>query len=138
MTDVVFNAEDLLDYLNYSLKFVYSKIREASPTKPKFEIEIEHRHRTWSLPVDRLIAALEAIGTGKGLTDIISVPCTEKYKFEVERALIEAQNYLTEDFHVDHSKIADAAFYRFRIRRPSERMDECAKALLAELRKTEK
>jgi hypothetical protein len=47
MTDVVFHAEDLLDYLNYSLNFVCDKISNASPAKPKFALVIEVRHRTW-------------------------------------------------------------------------------------------
>lgn len=39
MTDVVFNAEDLLDYLDFSLNFVCTKIGEA-PLPLKFVTEL--------------------------------------------------------------------------------------------------
>ncbi len=135
MSNVVLHAEDLLDYLNYSLRFVCSKIRETSPTKLKFQVEIERRHRTWSLPLDRFISALEGISERKGLADVISVPCIEKHQFKIERALVDAYNYLAEDFHHEHFSVADAAFSRLGLRRPSARMDECAEVLLIELQK---
>ncbi|MHC2709992.1 hypothetical protein ACVIWV_009287 [Bradyrhizobium diazoefficiens] len=47
MTDVVFNAEDLLDYLDFSLNFVCTKIGEATHTNLKFAVAVEIRHRTW-------------------------------------------------------------------------------------------
>ncbi|MGY4319431.1 hypothetical protein ACVWW1_008758 [Bradyrhizobium sp. JR3.5] len=47
MTDVVFNAEDLLDYLDFSLNFVCTKIGEATPANLRFAVAVEVRHRTW-------------------------------------------------------------------------------------------
>lgn len=48
MKDVVNHAEDLLDYLDFSLNFVCTKISGVSPTKLKFSFAIEPRHRSWS------------------------------------------------------------------------------------------
>jgi hypothetical protein len=47
MKDVVANAEDLLDYLDFSLAFVFEKIMNTNPQEPKFVTKIEKRHRTW-------------------------------------------------------------------------------------------
>ena len=47
MTGVVTNAEDLLDYLGFSLRFVFDKILDTAPHDPRFIIQIEKRHRTW-------------------------------------------------------------------------------------------
>ena len=47
MTDVVFHAEDLLDYLDFSLDFVCNKITDVPPTKLRFAVLVEARHRTW-------------------------------------------------------------------------------------------
>jgi hypothetical protein len=38
MTDVVFHAEDLLDYLDFSLDFVCNKITDVPPTKLRFAV----------------------------------------------------------------------------------------------------
>lgn len=48
MSDVVANAEVLLDKLNFSLKFVHGKVAECEPAKLSFLIEADAvRHRTW-------------------------------------------------------------------------------------------
>jgi hypothetical protein len=47
MTKVVESAEDLLDRLNFSLRFVYEKICTCKAVPPAFTIAIEPRHRTW-------------------------------------------------------------------------------------------
>jgi hypothetical protein len=47
MTGVVTNAEDLLDYLGFSLCFVFDKVADAAPQEPRFLIKTEKRHRTW-------------------------------------------------------------------------------------------
>jgi hypothetical protein len=47
MTGVVTNAEDLLDYLGFSLRFVFDKVMDTAPQEPRFVIAIEKRHRTW-------------------------------------------------------------------------------------------
>jgi hypothetical protein len=47
MTGVVANAEDLLDYLGFSLRFVFDKIADAGPQEPRFLIKTAKRHRTW-------------------------------------------------------------------------------------------
>jgi hypothetical protein len=47
MSDVVSAAEELLDRLNFSLRFVYNKIAAGKVTLPTFCIPIEPRHRTW-------------------------------------------------------------------------------------------
>ncbi|MGY4499397.1 hypothetical protein ACVWYH_003328 [Bradyrhizobium sp. GM24.11] len=47
MTGVVYHAEDLLDYLGFSLRFVFDKILDAVPQEPRFLIRIEKKHRTW-------------------------------------------------------------------------------------------
>ncbi|MCK1408138.1 hypothetical protein [Bradyrhizobium sp. 76] len=46
MSDVVAAAEELLDKLNFCLKFVHGKIGACEP-KISFLIEAEKRHRTW-------------------------------------------------------------------------------------------
>ncbi len=47
MTDVVKHAEDLLDYLNFSLQFAFEKIENSAPQLPRFVFPISARHRTW-------------------------------------------------------------------------------------------
>ncbi len=47
MTGVISNAEDLLDYLGFSLRFVFDKIADAAPQEPRFLIKTENRHRAW-------------------------------------------------------------------------------------------
>jgi hypothetical protein len=47
LTDVVASAEELLDYLNCSIRFVYDKVDCAVTTAPRFVIPIEARHNTW-------------------------------------------------------------------------------------------
>jgi hypothetical protein len=47
MTGVISNAEDLLDYLGFSLRFVFDKVMDTAPQEPRFLIAIEKRHRTW-------------------------------------------------------------------------------------------
>jgi hypothetical protein len=47
LANVVATAEDLLDYLNCSLGFVYNKIKGASATPPTFTITVQPRHNTW-------------------------------------------------------------------------------------------
>jgi hypothetical protein len=46
-TDVVAHAEDLLDYLGFSLGFVFEKIWDAAPQEPRFSITPTTRHGTW-------------------------------------------------------------------------------------------
>jgi hypothetical protein len=135
MTDVVLQAEDLLDYLDYSLKFVHTKIEEASPTKPRFSVDIGQRHRTWSLPADRFLLALTCIIEGHGLDHAVPVPSSERYIFLLERVLIDTQNYVSETLHPTHIATADAAFSKLGIKRASDRMDECARALLIQFRR---
>jgi hypothetical protein len=45
--NVVATAEELLDYLNCSIRFVYGKITAAAPTPIAFSIPIEARHNPW-------------------------------------------------------------------------------------------
>jgi hypothetical protein len=47
MTQIVHTAEELLDYLNFSLKFVYQKVTSSSVPAPRFTLSIEPRHHTW-------------------------------------------------------------------------------------------
>ncbi|HXW48602.1 MAG TPA: hypothetical protein VEK31_04080 [Xanthobacteraceae bacterium] len=47
LANVVATAEELLDYLNCSIDFVYHKITAATPTAPQFSFPIQHRHNTW-------------------------------------------------------------------------------------------
>lgn len=48
MADVVLAAEEILDRLGFSLKFVYGKITDCEPAYPMFHIDIDpKRHRTW-------------------------------------------------------------------------------------------
>lgn len=47
MADVVKTAEDLLDYLDFSLSFVTDKIENATPTGLTFHIVPAERHRIW-------------------------------------------------------------------------------------------
>jgi hypothetical protein len=47
MTGVVNTAEDLLDYLNFSLGFVCEKITGSGPVALKFNIAAEVRHQIW-------------------------------------------------------------------------------------------
>jgi hypothetical protein len=47
LTNVVSTAEELLDYLNCSIGFVYSKVTVARPTPVQFAMPIEPRHNTW-------------------------------------------------------------------------------------------
>ncbi|SIN83583.1 hypothetical protein SAMN05443247_00082 [Bradyrhizobium erythrophlei] len=47
MTDVVSHAEDLLDYLGFSLRFVFEKISDSVPQEPRFAFKIRAQHRTW-------------------------------------------------------------------------------------------
>lgn len=47
MTGVISNAENLLDYLGFSLSFVFNKIMDTAPQEPSFLMAIEKRHRTW-------------------------------------------------------------------------------------------
>jgi hypothetical protein len=47
MTNVVSAAEELLDFLNCSLGFIYEKITASSPTDPVVIVHLEARHRTW-------------------------------------------------------------------------------------------
>ena len=47
MTNVVQTAEDLLDYLNFSLGFVYQKVTDSSPAPLAFAIAIQPRHQIW-------------------------------------------------------------------------------------------
>jgi hypothetical protein len=44
---VVRTTEELLDRLDFSLLFVYSKIAACSVTAPKFALSIEPRHKTY-------------------------------------------------------------------------------------------
>jgi hypothetical protein len=46
MTNVVATAEELLDYLGFSLAFVYRKITESKPSALTFSIPVAPRHRT--------------------------------------------------------------------------------------------
>ncbi len=47
LANVVATAEELLDYLNCSLGFVYRKITAVTPTVLQFALPIEPRHNTW-------------------------------------------------------------------------------------------
>lgn len=47
LTNVVATAEELLDYLNCSIGFVYSKITSATPTALQFATPVQPRHNTW-------------------------------------------------------------------------------------------
>jgi hypothetical protein len=47
MTHVVYHAEDLLDYLDFSMRFVFDKVMDAAPQNPKFTHKISPRHRAW-------------------------------------------------------------------------------------------
>jgi hypothetical protein len=47
VANVVSTAEELLDRLNFSLKFVYEKVCASQPVQPAFKIAIEQRHNTW-------------------------------------------------------------------------------------------
>jgi hypothetical protein len=47
LTNIVATAEELLDHLNCSLRFVYRKVTTAAPTAVQFSILGEARHRTW-------------------------------------------------------------------------------------------
>ncbi|MCP1854487.1 MULTISPECIES: hypothetical protein [unclassified Bradyrhizobium] len=47
MSDVVAAAEELLDKLDFCLKFVHGKVAECEPTKLSFSVDAEKRHRTW-------------------------------------------------------------------------------------------
>ncbi|MCA6116894.1 hypothetical protein J6524_18685 [Bradyrhizobium sp. WSM 1738] len=47
MSDVVAAAEELLDKLNFCLKFVHGRVADCEPTKLAFSVEAEKRHRTW-------------------------------------------------------------------------------------------
>ena len=47
-TGAVAAAEEMLDYLNYSLCFVFDKIVDAKPAAPSFVVKIDPgRHHTW-------------------------------------------------------------------------------------------
>ena len=48
MSDVVSAAEEILDCMNFSLRFVYEKVCSCEPTPPHFAFQIEARHRTWA------------------------------------------------------------------------------------------
>jgi hypothetical protein len=48
-TGIVTTAEEMLDYLNFSLHFVFNKIMDARPTKLIFAVAIDPgRHHTWA------------------------------------------------------------------------------------------
>jgi hypothetical protein len=47
LANVVAAAEDLLDYLNCAVGFVYAKIKDSKPVPPTFVVAIEPRHKTW-------------------------------------------------------------------------------------------
>jgi hypothetical protein len=47
LRDAVATAEELLDYLNCSVRFVCAKITSTSPSPLGFSIPIESRHNTW-------------------------------------------------------------------------------------------
>jgi hypothetical protein len=47
ITNIVATAEELLDYLNCSLGFVYRKITAATVTAVQFSVPQELRHNTW-------------------------------------------------------------------------------------------
>jgi hypothetical protein len=47
LAGVVATAEELLDYLNCSIGFVYRKITESTAASLKFLLPIEARHMTW-------------------------------------------------------------------------------------------
>ncbi|MEY9418048.1 hypothetical protein ABIF69_004490 [Bradyrhizobium japonicum] len=47
MSNVVATAEELLDHLDFSLRFVFENISNAAPVKPSFSIATAPRHRTW-------------------------------------------------------------------------------------------
>jgi hypothetical protein len=48
LTNVVATAEELLDYLNCSLGFVYHKITATAPSALQFVMPVEDRHNTWN------------------------------------------------------------------------------------------
>jgi hypothetical protein len=46
---IVAVTEELLDYLNFSLAFVFDKIMDATPARPTFAVPIDGvRHHTWA------------------------------------------------------------------------------------------
>ena len=47
LNNVVATAEELLDYLDCSIDFVYQKIKDATPKSPHFSVQIEPRHNTY-------------------------------------------------------------------------------------------
>ncbi|UPK35485.1 hypothetical protein IVB18_47360 [Bradyrhizobium sp. 186] len=49
MTGVVSHAEDLLDYLGFSLNFVCSKVADSVPQELRFAIKIRADHRIWQV-----------------------------------------------------------------------------------------
>jgi hypothetical protein len=86
------------------------------------QINLEHTH-------NRLMRALRGIAEGKGLDDAVTVPPTGTQTI-ISHALVHAK-HLPEPF-VDFDTV-DAAFARLGIKRTSDRKDECAAALMAEL-----
>jgi hypothetical protein len=47
LVNVAATAEDLLDYLDCSIGFIYRKIKDANPVPPTFALAEEPRHNTW-------------------------------------------------------------------------------------------
>jgi hypothetical protein len=47
MAGVVGHAEDLLDYLGFSLNFVCNKVADSVPLRLRFVIKVRADHRTW-------------------------------------------------------------------------------------------
>jgi hypothetical protein len=47
LANVVATAENLLDYLDCAVGFVYQKIKDSRPIPPSFVVAIEPRHKTW-------------------------------------------------------------------------------------------
>ena len=58
MPGVVGAAEELLDFLNFSLSFVFKKVTECKLQQPRFLIAVEDdRHHTWKPRADRIAHA---------------------------------------------------------------------------------
>jgi hypothetical protein len=47
LANVVATAEDLLDYLDCAVGFVYRKIKDSNPVPPTFTVAVEARHHPW-------------------------------------------------------------------------------------------
>jgi hypothetical protein len=78
---------------------------------------------------DKVIAAMKGIKNGKGLNDSVAYPPVGT-RIRIFDALNEAREYLKEPFHADHIELVDSVFGRTWLLKPSDRIDECATALI--------